>query len=317
MMTFRIRYPEEQDVEQLGDLDFGLQMYYLYHGDYDAKNMFCAVDGEDRLLGVAHLTKHDTFDAAGHEQEPDFVRYLTFDLILAERPAEGAAEEELKQAAQEAAEDAVKNALVEAVIRRAGEIKAEYPHKRIVLARYVDADDLEELDYYLRRSFIVHDTIAIFKFDLTKDIPSYPLPEGITIKSYAMDGAEVQNRYNRAEIAAFDGVAWSINHLRWMQGTPDIVNFGAFSGEELLGNTSTWRITEERSATENVFVTPDWQKKGIARNLLTTALSHLKEQGKTMATLGTHGTNRKAMRLYTQVGYELFGFRLTLGYDLQ
>ncbi|RCX20716.1 hypothetical protein DFP94_103449 [Fontibacillus phaseoli] len=39
--------------------------------------------------------------------------------------------------------------------------------------------------------------------------------------------------------------------------------------------------------------------------------------GKTIATLGTHGTNRKAISLYTQLGYELYGFRLPIGYEIE
>ncbi|MNI78887.1 ribosomal-protein-alanine N-acetyltransferase [compost metagenome] len=95
-----------------------------------------------------------------------------------------------------------------------------------------------------------------------------------------------------------------------------MVNFCAFHGSELIGNTSTWRISEERSATENVFVTPEWQKQGVARSIICTTLDYLKKQGKTIATLGTHGNNQKAIRLYTQIGYELYGFRLTVGYEI-
>ncbi|MNI14810.1 Mycothiol acetyltransferase [compost metagenome] len=61
---------------------------------------------------------------------------------------------------------------------------------------------------------------------------------------------------------------------------------------------------------------PLWQKHGIARSIICTALDYLKTQGKTTATLGTHGNNQKAMRLYTQIGYELYGLRLTVGYEI-
>jgi len=150
-----------------------------------------------------------------------------------------------------------------------------------------------------------------------RDIPRYPLPEGVRVLPFALDSSEAMEKYHQAELAAFDGVAWSMNHLRWMQGAAEMIHFCAFFGDQFIGNTSTWRITEERSATENVFVVPEWQKKGIARSLICAALDHLKEHGKTIATLGTHGTNRKAIRLYTQIGYKLYGFRLTVGYEVE
>lgn len=133
---------------------------------------------------------------------------------------------------------------------------------------------------------------------------------------FALNNSEALESYHQAELASFDGVAWSINHLRWMQGAPEMANFCAFHGNQFIGNTSTWKITEARGATENVFVVPEWQQKGVARSLICAALAHLKQQGKTIATLGTRGTNRKAIRLYTRIGYELYGFRLTVGYEM-
>lgn len=86
----------------------------------------------------------------------------------------------------------------------------------------------------------------------------------------ALNNSGAQEQYRQAELASFDGVAWSLNHLGWMQGSPEIVNFCAFHDDQLIGNTSTWRTTEERSATENVFVSPEWQKKSVARNIICT-----------------------------------------------
>jgi ribosomal protein S18 acetylase RimI-like enzyme len=299
MNEFVIRNVHDRDEENIDKFGFVLKMLYLYHGDLDKKNMFLAVK-EDEVVAAAHLMVHDTFYAEGHDEDPGFVRYLTTEITFA----------------GEQEDEDIKDALLDAMIVRCGEIKAQHPGKRIVMAQYIDTDNLQEQSYYLTRGFTVYDTIVIFKYDLSKAIPQYPLPEGVDIRPYALDNDEARDKYRQAEIASFDGVAWSMNHLAWMQGSPEMMNFCAFTGDQFLGNTSTWRITEDRSATENVFVVPDWQKKGIARNLICSALDYLKEQGKTTATLGTHGTNKKAIRLYTQIGYELQGFRLTLGYEI-
>ncbi|MBW4082012.1 GNAT family N-acetyltransferase [Paenibacillus sp. S150] len=301
MKDFVIRNPLEEDAEKFEDLDWVLKMLYLYHGDFDRRDMFCAVNREDELLAVAHLMKHDTFEAAGHDEDRNYIRYLTYEITFAEQVEQ----------------EALKDALTAALIGRSRAIKAEHPQKRIVMAQYIGTDNHEELSYFLERGFTIYDTIVIFKFDLSREIPGYPLPEGVRVSPFALDNSEALEQYHRAELSSFEGVAWSINQLSWMQGTPEMANFCAFSGDRLIGNTSTWRITEERSATENVFVVPDWQKKGIARNLICAALNDLKQRGKSIATLGTHGTNRKAIRLYTQLGYELYGFRLTVGYEIE
>lgn len=300
MTDFVIRNPKDEDAEQIENMDFVLKMLYLYHGDLDKRNMFCAVRGEDEIVAVAHLMEHDTFYATGHDEDPNFNRYLIYEIVFADH----------------AEDEHVKDALIEAMIGRSREIKAQHQDKRIIMAQYFDTDNLKDLSYCLARGFTICDTIIVYRFDLSREIPEYPLTEGVLVKPYALNNTEAQEKYHQAELVSFDGVAWSMNHLGWMQGTPEIVNFCAFHGDQLIGNTSTWRITEERSATENVFVLPEWQKKGVARNIICTALNYLKNQGKTIATLGTHGNNKKAIRLYTQIGYALHGFRFIVGYEI-
>ncbi|CAM4390557.1 GNAT family N-acetyltransferase [Paenibacillus typhae] len=295
-----IRNVDDGDEGTVAAFGFALHMHYLYHGDFEQKNMFLAVK-DNEALALAHLTFHDTFHAAGHDDDPEFIRYLTGEISF------GGGEED----------EAVKDALLDTLIARAREIKAQYPHKRIVLNQYIDTGDLGEQSYYLKRGFTVYETIVILKYDLTRPVPVYPLPDDVQIRPFLLNHDEAREKYHQAEQASFDGVAWSLNHLAWMQGTPEMVNFCAFSGDQFLGNTSTWRIGDGHSATENVFVIPQWRSRGIARNLLCAALSYLKEQGKSVATLGTYGTNKKAIRLYTRLGYELDGFRLTLGYGIE
>ncbi len=119
-----------------------------------------------------------------------------------------------------------------------------------------------------------------------------------------------------AEIEAFDGISWSISQTKWMQNAPELCNFSAYYGDEFVGNTSTWTVAPEQGVTENVFVVPKWQKQGIARFLISEALQHLKRQGKTVATLGTQGDNRKAIRLYHELGYKVRNVKIRVGYEL-
>lgn len=77
MNDFIIRNLKDEDVEQMERIDFDLKMLYLYHGDLDKKNMFCAVNREEEIVAVAHLMEHATFHTAGHDEDPNFIRYLT------------------------------------------------------------------------------------------------------------------------------------------------------------------------------------------------------------------------------------------------
>lgn len=241
-----IRNVNDGDEEKVAGFGFALHMYYLYHGDFEQKNMFLAAK-DNEALAIAHLTYHDTFHAAGHDDDPWFIRYLTGEISFA-----GGDEDE-----------AVKDALMNTLLARSREIKAQHPEKRIVLNQYVDPDNLAEQSYFLKRGFTVYETIVVLKYDLTRPVPVYPLPEDVQIRLFLLNNDEAREKYHSAEQASFDGVAWSLNHLAWMQGTPELVNFCAFSGEQFLGNTSTWKITDGHSVTENVFVIPQWRSRGL------------------------------------------------------
>jgi len=74
--------------------------------------------------------------------------------------------------AENAEDEAVRAVLTDALIRRSREIKAHHPDKRIVMAQYIDTDRLPELGYFLARGFAIYDTIVVFKYDLSREIPS-------------------------------------------------------------------------------------------------------------------------------------------------
>ncbi|MBY3622852.1 hypothetical protein HGO21_25440 [Acinetobacter sp. CUI P1] len=110
MRDFVIRNPKDEDAEQIESMDFVLKMLYLYHGDLDKRNMFCAVSGDGEVLAVAHLMEHDTFHAVGHDENQNFKRYVNYEIIFAEN----------------AEDEGIKAALIEALIGRVREIKAGY-----------------------------------------------------------------------------------------------------------------------------------------------------------------------------------------------
>lgn len=60
----------------------------------------------------------------------------------------------------------------------------------------------------------------------------------------------------------------------------------------------TQGLGKEKSATENIFVLPEWRRKGIAKAVITEALKFLKNKGKSEATLSVFGDNGRAISLY-------------------
>ena len=310
---FVLRHPVDGDREKLGALDGGtLRRLFDHHGDLERENMLLAVGCQERdagtdsasqnILGVGYFLPHETFHCLHEkrERDPGFLYHLDFSLCFPEGREDSA----------------VKEALLRGLIQQAGQVRDRYPGKRIVLSQYHDADDLEGLSFLLKRGFGVYDTIVRFRRDLTREIPAFPLPEGVELRAYRPDTPELLEAFHKLEIAAFDGAAWSVNHLRWMMGGKDALCFGAFWQNRLIANVCTWSASEEEGVTENIFASPEWQGRGVTRCVVAAALRHLRDTGRRWATLGTHGPNRRAIRLYSRMGYEPDGFRLVIGYEL-
>lgn len=126
-----------------------------------------------------------------------------------------------------------------------------------------------------------------------------------------------QEQYLAAEARGDDhGVSWSLNHLQWTKSGGEWDAFTVFHENEIIGSVMTWGLGEERSATENIFVVPEWRRKGIAIAFITEALKFLKDKGKKQATLGVFGDNGKAIALYKSLGYKMVDTILQFGIDV-
>ncbi|KKI90138.1 hypothetical protein WQ54_23890 [Bacillus sp. SA1-12] len=141
------------------------------------------------------------------------------------------------------------------------------------------------------------------KRDLTEDIPNVPLLNNLNIVNWKME--------TQAE-----GLCWSLNRLKWTKGGTEWDTFTVFDGDIIVGSVMTWGLGEDRSATENIFVLPEWRRKGIAKTMITEALKYLKNKGKTEATLVVFSDNGKAISLYKSLRYKMLSINIEFGLDL-
>jgi ribosomal protein S18 acetylase RimI-like enzyme len=292
----------DTDAEKIGSFDKITELAYRYNADFKPTNILCSVNSEGEILAVGHLEPHITWAPIDKDsQSPDYTYDLRVSIIL--NP-----EYECTMN--------VSSDLMDALLNRAGEIKKDYPGKKIRVIKYISSDNNEEMDFLISKGFAVTRTSLVMKRDLVEEIPSYPCSSDIRIVDWKLETEEDLKRYFDADSTCSDGAAWSINMVRWMRNAPEWATFAAFSGDELVGSVMTWLITEERSATENIFVLPQWRRKGVAKAFITEALKHLKKQGKTMATLSVFGDNKPALQLYKSLGYKMYFLNLEFGYDV-
>ncbi len=301
-MDYAMRNYIENDADKIGLFDKVLELSYRYNPDFEPENIFCAVNSAGEILGVGHLEPHDTWNLINKQDvSPDF----TYKLLLS-----------ISLNPQFPSSDDIKESLLKKLIHRAGQIKMQYPEKKIRVIKWMSPKDFSEIDFLLSNNFVAYQNSLVLKFDLSHEIPYVPVPEGIKVVENLLSTEEELQQYHQAEIIAFSGVVWSMNLLRWFRNTPEWNNFCAFDGNQFIGDAMTWMITEERSAIENIFVLPGWRNKGVAKYIITEVLKYLKGKGKAIATLSVHGDNKPAISLYKGLGFEFFGALIEFGYDI-
>lgn len=301
--NYLIRNYKDDDADKIAKFDFLSMLAYRYNKDYVPANIFCAVDSEDNIYGVGHLEFDRTLIANDKNNKPsNFVYILNLDISLNpnfEYPIE------------------LQDELLTSLLQRAWEVRSQYLDKQVRVSLTIPSDELEEIDYFLSKGFVVQRNHLIMKRDLTEEIPNAPLLDDINIANWKMETQAEQEQYLKAEAEGdLEGVNWSLNRLRWTKSGSEWDTFTAFNGDTIVGSVMTWGLGEERSATENIFVLPQWRQKGIARAVITEALKFLKEKGKTEATLGVFGDNRKAISLYKSLSYKLLYINIEFGLDL-
>lgn len=300
--TYTIRNFKDSDADKIAEFDILAMLRYRFNKDYEPVNIFCAIGEKDEILGVGHLVPDQTWFLIETGNKPEeYVYKLSMDITI--HPDCVATNE-------------IKGELYQVLLERAKELRANFPNKRVKVSCTVDSDELEEMDFILSKGFLVERNHLIMKRDLTEEIPAYPLPENIEIKNWKMESATEQEQYLQAEASGDDGLAWSLNNLRWTMAGSEWDTFTAFDGEKVVGSCMTWGISDVRSATEQIFVLPEWRRKGIARAVIAESLRFLKDNGKTEATLGVFSENGKAIALYLSLGYKMNEIIVEFGLEI-
>ncbi len=299
---YTIRNYTKEDAEKIGSFDNVLVLSYMYNGDFNPENIFCAVNAEGDIYGVGHLEPHDTWALISKECMPsDFIYKLWLSISI---------NTELEPL------ESVEDELIETLLMRAVELKKSHPHKRIRVIKFIASDAIEEIDYYLTKGFAANSNNLVMKRDLTVEIPDAPKIDGVDVINWKMETEDEKKQYLAAEAKSNSGVCWSLNLLTWYSFSPEWAAFTAFSDDKVIGSAMTWMITDERNSTENIFVIPEWRKKGVARLVITEVLKYLKNKGKKMATLCVFGDNKSAIALYKSLGYTLYFINIEFGFDL-
>lgn len=163
-------------------------------------------------------------------------------------------------------------------------------------------------NYFIKKGFAHFN--SLFWMERGLEIPTGEpgeLPAGIEVRKWRMETTEEEQQYLEAERKIWPENAIGSERLHEYKSKPNWTAITAFVEGEIVGSAMAW---EANSATktgeiEDIFVMPEWRKKGIARQLLVKAIRHLQEAGLENAYLLVLTDNDSALNLYKSVGFEV------------
>jgi len=148
-------------------------------------------------------------------------------------------------------------------------------------------------------------TLYTMERDLQQPIEPVDLihPE-LQSEFWKMDSLEEEKQYLEAEYEIWPDDALGFNRLREYKSYPFWTAIPVWENGSIIASAMAWK-EEDMGVIEDVFVKESWRKKGIAKFLLTTALTYLKDVGLGKARLMVDTENEKALNLYRSVGFNV------------
>ncbi len=287
MYTYRNFTMEDIDFVLERDFIYGLQIQY--DCDSEKENVITLINENNEIGAVASLQYHDSW----YDSNPKTTHKLVLSMCTindnVEKPV--IIKEEYEQ-------------LLDCLMSGINDIFARLSKDKenVSMITFDYMENIEGIQDLLKRGFCFEQVIPVLAYDLTSDIEHKTIPSNITIKELDM---ELAPQYIDATGEANNGTKDSISLFYFRSGDESFCNYAAFDGDRIVGGITLWNIGDEGSATENIFVVPDYRRQNIANELIATGLEVLKARGRKEATLSMLGNNSNAMKLYEKIGYRL------------
>jgi ribosomal protein S18 acetylase RimI-like enzyme len=207
--------------------------------------------------------------------------------------------------------------LLDRVIERAKAIKASFTPRRVKLAADMTASQRPDVQHLLENGFERYEGMHVMSRKTQDPIPDVSVPQEITVRLWKMATEEERINYIRAFNSCFfenpktlEGLSFLLDSPMWA-GTA----VAAFDPQgQLAGSVLAYPDEEKRwGVVDDVFVLPEWRRRGIAKRLVGEGIKYFRELGMEEVRLDVVQTNEPAISLYRSMGYVTINEEVMLG----
>lgn len=297
-------YSEKYD-EALKSIDELSFLTVKYHQDVIKSSVCVALKGK-KVMGAGFLKAGATFLRI----EDDLPYYFIHAEYFADNTADPVDQIEASEMILEELKDCFNS------------IQDTYPHKRLILRLWSDSKKTAYLEFLIFHGFRPMRISPVLVRELDDECDSEELSEIIdtgtceklVIKDMDPNDDRFMEEYLITNGEAFE-VPDSAQELKFITGGEDSHVFAVMSGNRVIASVTTWKISEKRAATENIFCAADHRRRGITAYLINYVCSFLYKKGYSEASLSVFGDNQPAEQLYLKLGYMLEGCMIECHYE--
>ncbi|MDZ5471253.1 GNAT family N-acetyltransferase [Bacillus sp. 31A1R] len=201
----------------------------------------------------------------------------------------------------------IRDSLYEILYEKALKIKGNLPESfqtKLCAGNY--AIEVADNQFLMGKGFEEKGSLYWMVRDLTEMIePVENNDEEIEIKEWKIETEEEIQYYLKMEKKIWPDHPISKERLLEYKCNPNWTCFAAFVEGELVASVMAWQESDTLGEIEDLFVSPDYRNRGLARVLFTKAMEHLSRLELKEADLCVLVDNDKAINLYRSVGFQV------------
>ncbi|OAB36955.1 acetyltransferase [Paenibacillus macquariensis subsp. defensor] len=180
-----------------------------------------------------------------------------------------------------------------------------------------DSSEITNSQFFIQQKGFHHkESLFRMRRDLNQSIPELLISDDLPFKHWTMDSSQEENEYLELEAAIWPDTPLGLERLTQYKQNPLWTAMNVREEDTIVGSLMAWR-DEDGGVIEDVFVREPWRNRGIAKYLLTQALSYLKDNGLESAELMVLTSNDNALSLYESVGFQMIQEEVRYCVDLK
>ncbi|GIN72760.1 hypothetical protein J14TS2_32350 [Bacillus sp. J14TS2] len=291
MGDIEIRRFTRDDFQKLGGLYHAVtsreDAVFWWVGDEENwTNVFIALEGEE-MIGKGQVS---VITAITQGSPKNYKHYIYFNLkVLPEREGEYA----------------IYDLLYDCLIKKAYQLREQLQYEyRTMIAIGNQSTEEQNNHYFKKKGFTYRKSAFTMNRSESEAIEHAALSASYCCQQCDLSSKESMDEYLRADMEIWPEAPIGLQRLMEIMENSEWTTFAIREKDTLVGSVMAWVDEDGDGVIEDLFVREPWRRKGIAKYLLTQALTYLKNHDCTLVELQVETANESALSLYHSIGFK-------------